>query len=123
MSIKPRSLVIGAATYVPGLRRLTGRTTGGTVSARYCYSVWLRHLCMLHRHGLPTQFETVVELGPGDSLGVGLAALLTGAERYIALDALRYDDIRREKLAHRFRHLTDQDLVTASALIQAVKVR
>jgi methyltransferase family protein len=95
MSIKPRSLVIGAATYVPGLRNLTGRTTGGTVSARYCYSVWLRHLYMLHQHGLPTTFGTVVELGPGDSLGVGLAALLTGAERYIALDAVRYADSTR----------------------------
>jgi len=92
MTIRPRSLVIGAATYIPGLQNLTGRRTGGTVSARYCYSVWLRHLCMLHRHGLPTTFETVTELGPGDSLGMGLAALLCGAERYIALDAVRYAD-------------------------------
>ena len=92
MTIKPRSLVIGAATYIPGLRNFTGRRTGGTVSARYCYSVWLRHLCMLHCHGLPTTFETVVELGPGDSLGTGLAALLSGTERYAALDAVRYAD-------------------------------
>jgi SAM-dependent methyltransferase len=90
MSIKPRSLVIGAATYIPGLRNFTGRRTGGTVSARYCYCVCLRHLCMLHWHGLPTTFETVAELGPGDSLGVGLAVLLSGAERYIALDAVQY---------------------------------
>ena len=95
MSIKARSLAIGAATYIPGLRNLTGRKTGGTVSARYCYSVWLRHLCMLHQHGLTTTFETVVELGPGDSLGTGLAALLSGAERYVALDAVRYADSAR----------------------------
>ncbi|WP_158266718.1 methyltransferase domain-containing protein [Alsobacter soli] len=62
------------------------------MSSCYCYSVWLRHLCMLHEHGLPTDFETVAELGPGDSLGAGLAALLCGAERYIALDAVRYAD-------------------------------
>ena len=92
MTIKPRSLLIGAATYIPGLRNFTGRKTGGTVSARYCYTVWLRHLCMLHRHDLPTRFETVAELGPGDSLGAGLAALLSGAERYVALDAVRYAD-------------------------------
>jgi hypothetical protein len=90
MSIKPRSLAIGVATYIPGLRSLTGRSTGGTVSARYCYSVCLRHLCMLHWHDLPTKFETLAELGPGDSLGVGLAFLLSGAKRYIALDAVRY---------------------------------
>jgi hypothetical protein len=66
---------------------------------------------MLHRHGLPTTFATVVELGPGDSLGVGLAALLTGAERYIALDAVRYADSERnirilEDLAALFRDRT-----------------
>jgi len=52
-------------------------------------------LCMLHRHDLPTRFETVAELGPGDSLGAGLAALLSGAERYVALDAVRYADSAR----------------------------
>src|SRR5262249_36418442 len=90
IAIKPRSLAIGIATLVPGLRAFTGRKTGGTVSARYCYSVWLRHLFMLHKNGMRTNFEAVVELGPGDSLGTGLAALLCGADRYTALDAVRY---------------------------------
>src|SRR5262249_48006693 len=78
------------ATFVPGLGHMTGRMTGGTVSARYCYSVWLRHLSMLHRSALPTSFGTLVELGPGDSIGIGLAALLSGAEHYVALDVTRY---------------------------------
>ena len=90
MSVKARSLIVGMATYIPGLRGLTGRRTGGTVSARYCYSVWLRHLSILQRSGLPTTFKTMVELGPGDSLGIGLAALLSGVERYIALDVVQY---------------------------------
>lgn len=95
MSIKLGSLAVGVATYVPGLRNLTGRKTGGTVSARYCYSVWLRHLAMLHGCALPTRFDTMVELGPGDSLGIGLAALLSGTERCWALDAVRYADPSR----------------------------
>jgi SAM-dependent methyltransferase len=90
MSIRARALVIGIATYVPGVRRLSGRNTGGTVSARYCYSAWLRHLWMLHRSALPIRFDTMVELGPGDSLGIGLAALLSGVQRYIALDVVAY---------------------------------
>lgn len=92
MSIKPSSLAVGIATYVPGLRHLTGRRTGGTASARYCYSVWLRHLSMLHEGALPTMFKTTAELGPGDSLGIGLAAMLSGTERYLAVDAVRYAD-------------------------------
>ena len=92
MSIRLSSLLVGMATYVPGLRSLTGRKTGGTISARYCYSVWLRHLSMLHGSALPTKFETTVELGPGDSLGIGLAAILSGTERYLAVDAVRYAD-------------------------------
>jgi SAM-dependent methyltransferase len=63
--------------------------TGGTVSARYCYSVFLRHRLIAARHGLVAP-SCVVELGPGDSLGVGLMALLTGAQRYYAVDAVRH---------------------------------
>jgi hypothetical protein len=95
MPVKARSLLVGIATYIPGFPSLTGRKTGGTVSARYCYAVWLRHLSMLHRSGLPTTFDTMVELGPGDSLGIGLAALLAGVDRYLALDVVRYANATR----------------------------
>ncbi|MEA2827811.1 MAG: hypothetical protein QOG43_2250 [Actinomycetota bacterium] len=81
------------ATFVPGVAHLTARHTGG--SARYCYSVWLRHLATLGAHGLPTSFGTVGELGPGNSLGVGLAALLSGADRYVALDVAPFADTDR----------------------------
>jgi hypothetical protein len=77
-----------ASNYLPAI---TGRRrTGGTDSARYCYSVWLRHLTLAHEHNLPTHVATVAELGPGDSLGIGLAALLSGANRYYAFDVVRY---------------------------------
>lgn len=45
---------------------------------------------MAHANGLSTTPETVAELGPGDSVGVGMAALLSGAERYWALDVVSY---------------------------------
>lgn len=78
---------------IPGFpRNLLWRHTGGTISARYCYSVWMRHLVKSAAAGcnLP---RVVAEIGPGDSIGIGLAALLSGAERYLAFDVVRYADI------------------------------
>ena len=84
---KYKLIIKGLLTYIPGLRnRIIGKKEEGTSSARYCYSVWLRHLKMAHRSGLPTHPDAVLELGPGSSLGLGIAALLTGSRTYYALD-------------------------------------
>jgi len=87
LEIKPKAFATGLASFVPGVRRFMVRGTGGTCSARYCYTVWLRHLVKADAAGIPTVQSCVAELGPGDSLGVGLAALLSGATGYVALDA------------------------------------
>ncbi|MFH1690020.1 MAG: hypothetical protein ABIE42_07250 [Candidatus Eisenbacteria bacterium] len=94
-----RQVLAGMLSYIPGVRGMMQRGTGGTDDARYCYSVWMRHLVLAHRNGLrPAPPRVLVELGPGDSLGVGIAALLSGTESYCALDAVRYatpeDDLR-----------------------------
>ena len=91
-------------TFLPGVaalpavqqvlrRRAIG--TGGTISARYCYSVWLRHLSLAAESGLNTNAKVIAELGPGDSLGIGLAALLSGAERYLAFDVVAHASAER----------------------------
>ncbi len=94
MYIKP--LVKGLITYIPGIYKLFGKKrTGGTVSARYCYSVWLRHLIMAYKNGLSNRMDSVAELGPGDSLGIGLAALISGVNKYYALDIVKYCNIKK----------------------------
>jgi len=64
--------------------------TGGTNIAEYCYSVWLRHMVIINRHVPGFRPKAVVELGPGDSIGLGIVAVLTGAEVYTGLDVLEH---------------------------------
>ena len=90
--LRLRPALVGLSTFIPGLNGLRARVrgTGGSGSARYCYSVWLRHAVLLARFGARLHGASVAELGPGDSLGTGLASLLTGASRYTALDVVKY---------------------------------
>ena len=90
--MKVRPLLSGIATFIPFAHKLRIKGTGGTDSARYCYSVWLRHLIMAERNGLGTNPSVIAELGPGDSLGIGLAALISGCNRYFAFDVVDYSD-------------------------------
>ena len=83
-------LLRGVATYIPRLGREAVECDEGTVSARYCYTVWMRHMVLAAELGLPSQPAVVAELGPGDSVGTGLAALLSGVGLYYALDVVRY---------------------------------
>jgi hypothetical protein len=89
MKIKP--IVKGLLTNIPFIRGiLPKRGTGGTNSAIYCYDVWLKHLTLLWVNGIRTIPDTIAELGPGDSLGVGLASMLSGVNNYYALDVVEY---------------------------------
>ena len=61
---------------------------GGGRSAKYCYGVWLKHAALLGEQGCIPNAGHIAEFGPGESLGVGLAALLSGAQTYSAFDAV-----------------------------------
>ena len=96
MQIPPSQLIKGLASFIPWVYTTFARyCTGGTNSARYCYSVWLRHLVMAYENGLSTNPRVVAELGPGDSIGTGLAALISGVEQYCALDVVEYANIEK----------------------------
>lgn len=88
---KLRPVLGGLKTYIPYLSHDKG--TGGTNSARYCYSVWLRHLYVAFENGLKSYPETIAELGPGDSIGIGCSGLIGGARHYYGLDVVKHLDI------------------------------
>ena len=93
--MKIRPVIKGLLTFIPGMQRILQRkgTTGGTNSAYYCYGVWLKHLTLLWENGMRSIPNTIAELGPGDSLGTGLAAMLCGVNNYYALDVVSFANI------------------------------
>ena len=93
--MKYKPLIKGILTFVPGIHQFCVKRTGGTDSARYCYSVWLRHLVMARNNGLNKYPKIVAELGPGDSLGIGLSALISGCDKYFAFDVVEYANVER----------------------------
>src|SRR5688572_1910025 len=115
--ISTKRILFNAATFLPGVARLPpvqrvfkrhSLGTHGTNEARYCYSVWMRHLSCAAASGLDTDPKAVAELGPGDSIGIGIASVLTGAERYFAFDVVAHANTARnleifERLVELFR--------------------
>lgn len=51
-AVKLKQIIKGIVTFIPGMNQFRAKKTGGTDSARYCYSVWLRHLIMAKSNGL-----------------------------------------------------------------------
>jgi len=104
--------VMGLLTYTPLAARYSIPKTGGTDDPRYCYGVFMRHLRYAHLAGKAGLPEVVAELGPGDSLGTGLAWLIAGSERYLAFDVRRYATAERnlrvfDELVEQFRAHAD----------------
>jgi SAM-dependent methyltransferase len=94
-----RPLIKGIVTFVPGSQWLLPKAKASRhPPPEYYYGVWLKHIALLRAHGLDDNPRSVAELGPGDALGLGISALLSGVQRYHALDVVAHADLR-ENLA------------------------
>ena len=93
ITLNMNPVVKGALTFIPGMTSILPERGGQTNSARYCYGVWLKHLVMLRESGMREIPKTLAELGPGNSLGTGLAAMLCGVDHYYALDVVPHSSI------------------------------
>ena len=87
-----RKILGGFKSYIPG--GVSMHVTGGTDSARYCYTIWLRHLSILYKNGFTKTPNTIAELAPGDSIGAGLAGLVCGSKKLYALDVVKHTNIK-----------------------------
>ncbi len=102
-----QTVVKGLLSYLPGIYSFVDQTR--SASTRFCYSVWLRHLVVSWEcGGLRNIPDSLLELGPGSTFGVGLAAMLSGANKYYALDAIKFADLNTnlqtlEELVQLFR--------------------
>jgi len=97
MQVKPSIFLKGLATYIPGAGKYLCSGSGGTVSSRYCYSVWMRHLIKAYEAGFDIRLRKIAELGPGDTLGIGLCAVLCGVKEYYAFDTKVHANSERNR--------------------------
>lgn len=105
---KLKPIVKGMILHLPAVKSLRSKRTGGSIHSSYCYTVWLRHLINWYsvRGDVP---KKVAELGPGDSLGIALSALLSGSESAIALEVDKYGSVDKnikifDELVEMFRN-------------------
>ncbi len=95
--ISQRSLkahVKGILSYIPGADWVaTQKGAGPFLDGSYSYGIWMKHLTLLWASGYRKMPRTVVEFGPGDDIGAGIAALLCGANEYYGLDVLSYSNV------------------------------
>lgn len=88
-----RAFVKGALTFVPGMQAVLPKPNAAlNPPPSYFYGVWLKHLTLLAANGLERFPRTLAELGPGDCLGLGLAAMVSGVDAYFGLDIFAHTD-------------------------------
>lgn len=87
---KFKSIGKGLITYFPGayqiIRKIKPKGGHSSSNAKFCYSFWLRILVTINELDLNNSKKCIAEIGPANSFGIGICALLCGAEKYIALD-------------------------------------
>jgi len=102
MDIRIKPLLYGIYSFLPfeNYLRLKSKKSGGSDNADYCYSIWLRHVKKIQANTSNScHFDSLLELGPGDSHGIGYCALLCGAKKYYAVDAVAsYDKFHNLKI-------------------------
>lgn len=87
MRVKP--IITGLLSLVPGAYEAFTKGPNPSTPAA-CYGVLFKHLCLMQRQGAPFVPQHIAEIGPGNSLGNGVLALLLGSESFVGLDVVPF---------------------------------
>lgn len=96
--VRIKSVIKGVGSFVlPAWRSSTPGDTGA-IDANGSYAIFVRYVRALAKAGIEFDGRSVMEFGPGASLGVGFCALLCGASRYHPIDLIDHTDPERNVL-------------------------
>lgn len=93
---KLRSLI----SYIFLLKNILRKSGTSPSSGSYYFNIYSSHKEKLIQAGFDFPGETIGEFGPGDTLGVGICALLDGFNKYIALDTIRHVNLNKNMQAY-----------------------
>lgn len=94
---KLKAIFKGILTFIPLVHHISQKikkTKHSSSNAEFCYNLWLRILIQLEDKHVTVKLNKIGELGSGGSFGVGICALLTGAQHYFALEIEKNADIQ-----------------------------
>lgn len=116
LEIPFEDLIRGILSFIPFsyliYKRVTRTGSHSGSMARFCYSLWMRIFVTVDEIGHRNCLNNIGELGPSSSFGVGLAALITGAKSYTALDVVHFEIVEKnlilfDEIVTLFRNKTD----------------
>lgn len=94
-----KSFIKGLLTFIPGvnllLEKKRRRSLHSGSMAEFCYTFWLSILVFVEENNAKINLTNIGEIGAGGSLGIGFCALLTGTQKYYALEINTSIDIEK----------------------------
>ena len=89
--INSRKIIRAIISYIPILKLKLRKEGTGPVDGKYYHNIYTSHIQALKRNGFKPG-GVMAEFGPGDTLGVGICAILDNFDFYYAFDRIKHAD-------------------------------
>lgn len=89
-----KSIFKGLVSFIPGYKIFSSKkkTKHSSSNSEFCYNFWLGLLIYLDENKINCDFSDIIEIGSGNSIGIGYCALLTKTKKYTSYDIKKFDD-------------------------------